>query len=55
MENQELTNQINSLTETIGSLISEIQYLRNDLKITNKENKGLKFRMSELESALDRN
>ena len=55
MDNRQLANEINSLKETIESLIMEIQYLRNDLQIASKENEGLKFRMSELESALNRN
>lgn len=55
MDNRQLTNEISSLKETIESLIMEIQYLRNDLEKTRDDNEGLKFRMSELESALDRN
>ncbi|WP_156133084.1 hypothetical protein [Lacinutrix sp. Hel_I_90] len=55
MENRQLANEINSLKDTIELLISEIQYLRNDLEITNKANEGVKFRMSELENALNSN
>ena len=52
MDNRQLANEMRSLQETIESLIMEIQYLRNDLETTNKENEKLKFRMSELESAI---
>ncbi|MGB3607656.1 hypothetical protein [Psychroserpens sp.] len=54
MHNQQLANEINSLKETIESLMMEIQYLRNDLEKTRDESEGLRFRMSELESALGR-
>ncbi len=48
MHNQQLANEINSLKETIESLMMEIQYLRNDLEKTRDESEGLRFRMSEL-------
>tara|TARA_R100000306_G_C4343343_1_gene126373 strand:- start:99 stop:266 length:168 start_codon:yes stop_codon:yes gene_type:complete len=52
MNNQQLSNEINSLKETIESLIMEIQYLRNDLEKNRNESEGLRFRLSELESAI---
>ncbi len=54
MQNKQLANEINSLKDTIEILISEIQYLRDDLEKTRENNDKLKFRVSELESSLDR-
>ena len=55
MQNKQLSNEINSLKETIDTMIYEMQLLRNELEETRKDNKRMKFRMSELESALDKN
>lgn len=51
---QTLANQISSLNDIISGLITEIQYLRNDLEKTRENNDNLKFSVSELESALNR-
>ncbi|GAA4232560.1 hypothetical protein GCM10022291_07640 [Postechiella marina] len=42
MDNRQLANEVNSLKETMESLIMEIQYLRNDLETASKENEGMK-------------
>lgn len=55
MDNQALRNEIKSLEETMQTLMTEIKYLRDDLKTTNENNENIKFRMSELEDALNRN
>lgn len=55
MDNRQLSNEINSLKESIDTMIYEMQLLREKLEETNSENQKLEFRMSELESALDRN
>ena len=54
MSTQELANEISSLNETITGLISEIQYLRNDLEKNRTESESLRFRLSELESVIGR-
>lgn len=55
MDNQQLANQIRSLEETMESLIKEIQNLRDDLETAKENDEKMKFRMSELEDALNRN
>lgn len=54
MENKALANEIRSLQESMETLMQEIQWLRDDLEKSREHNDGLKFRLSELESALDR-
>ncbi len=54
MPTQTLSNQISALSDIISGLITEIQYLRDDLEKTRENNDNLKFRVSELESALNR-
>jgi len=54
MDNRLLANEINSLKDSIVTLIQEMQFLRDDLEKTREDNSKLKFRMSELENALGR-
>lgn len=55
MNSRQLANEMNSLKESIETMIHKMQLLRDELEKNNSENQKLKFRMSELESALDRN
>lgn len=55
MSTQALANEISSLNETISGLIMEIKYLRNDLEKNREESESLRFRLSELESTIERN
>jgi predicted nuclease with TOPRIM domain len=52
MNTQELANEITLLKDTISGLISEIGYLRDDLKKNRDESESLRFRLSELENAI---
>lgn len=54
MDNRLLVNEINSLKESIETMIYEMQLLRDELEKTREDNSKLKFRMSELENSLDR-
>ena len=55
MSTEALSNEISSLNEKIIDLIKVIQTLRNDLEKNRVESESLRFRLSELESAMDRN
>ena len=54
MNERDLLNQMVSLQESITYLISKMDNLKTDLEETRKDNEKLRFRLSELESALDR-
>jgi TolA-binding protein len=55
MSTPALSNEISSLNENIKELINVIQNLRKDLEKNRVESESLRFRLSELESAMDRN
>ena len=55
MSTLELSNEISSLNAIIRELINVLQNLRKDLEKSRDESELLRFRLSELESAIDRN
>lgn len=55
MSTLELSNEISSLNAIIRELINVLQNLRKDLEKNRVESESLRFRLSELESAMDRN